>query len=349
MTNWLDEPPYPWHLAAGRDLHKRLIEAYFEPVEVRTLVQKAKAPDWTGINWNTSISRVWVDILSRGAAEGALRTLLAFIVGQPALPQPTAEFIRAILDDREPATDAAPPGAQGQPLVAAVTREEALLFGDNLSESVGEIPELLASIERVMKARSAICRLLVKDGNGRTSLGTGTLLAGNRILTNHHVVFPEQKVASVVTAEFDYEQDARGQAIKSRRVSCDIGSIRSNGDDDWAVITVAEPPATAVAFDLGALHAAAKPDERAFILQHPAGKPKRLGFVRNKVASVDARRVYYLTDTEPGSSGSPVFNGDGQMIALHRAGGEPQKFPGLPPVKKNEGVRIDVIAAAVLA
>ena len=72
------------------------------------------------------------------------------------------------------------------------------------------------------------------------------------------------------------------------------------------------------------------------------------GFVRNRVSSVETRRVYYLTDTEPGSSGSPVFNGMGQMIALHRAGGTPQKFTGLPPVKKNEGVRIDVIAPAIL-
>jgi len=58
--------------------------------------------------------------------------------------------------------------------------------------------------------------------------------------------------------------------------------------------------------------------------------------------------VYYLTDTEEGSSGSPVFNTQGQMIAIHRAGGTPQKLIGVDTVKKNEGVRTDVIALNVL-
>jgi Trypsin-like peptidase domain len=87
--------------------------------------------------------------------------------------------------------------------------------------------------------------------------------------------------------------------------------------------------------------------ERAFILQHPDGDLKRLAFVRNRIASVADRRVYYLTDTKGGSSGSPVFDARGKLIALHRAGGEPQKLAGVDPVKKNEGVRMDVIAATV--
>jgi hypothetical protein len=42
-----------------------------------------------------------------------------------------------------------------------------------------------------------------------------------------------------------------------------------------------------------------------------------------------------------------VFDASGKLIALHRAGGTPQKLTGAAPVKKNEGVRVDVIAAAV--
>jgi len=42
-----------------------------------------------------------------------------------------------------------------------------------------------------------------------------------------------------------------------------------------------------------------------------------------------------------------VFDARGKLIALHRAGGEPQKLTGADPVKKNEGVRLDVIAATV--
>ena len=48
--------------------------------------------------------------------------------------------------------------------------------------------------------------------------------------------------------------------------------------------------------------------DRAFIVQHPDGQQKRLGFVRNMITAVTDDRVQYLTDTQPGSSGAPVFD-----------------------------------------
>ena len=43
---------------------------------------------------------------------------------------------------------------------------------------------------------------------------------------------------------------------------------------------------------------------------------------------IDDRVVQYLADTQAGSSGSPVFNADGQLIGLHHAGGRPQEVVG---------------------
>jgi endonuclease G len=63
---------------------------------------------------------------------------------------------------------------------------------------------------------------------------------------------------------------------------------------------------------------------RLNIIQHPQGGPKRLAIRSNFFMNSASRpnvphRLNYLTDTEPGSSGSPVLNDDWQVVALHSA------------------------------
>jgi V8-like Glu-specific endopeptidase len=72
-----------------------------------------------------------------------------------------------------------------------------------------------------------------------------------------------------------------------------------------------------------------------------------VGFVRNQVSFFDDRVVHYLTDTQEGSSGSPVFDRQGRLIALHHAGGRPQEVVGRSPMRKNEGIRISRIISGL--
>jgi hypothetical protein len=85
----------------------------------------------------------------------------------------------------------------------------------------------------------------------------------------------------------------------------------------------------------------------AYIIQHPSGDRKRLAYTRNQITAFDDRVVHYLSDTQPGSSGSPVLNAQAQLVALHHAGGRPQEIAGKPPLRKNEGIRIPRIAAGL--
>ncbi len=76
------------------------------------------------------------------------------------------------------------------------------------------------------------------------------------------------------------------------------------------------------------------------IIQHPAGRRKEVSLQKNEVVSIDANTLLYKTDTQRGSSGSPVFNNDWKLVALHHAGGE--KDPDGTWLN-NEGIRIDKI------
>jgi hypothetical protein len=56
---------------------------------------------------------------------------------------------------------------------------------------------------------------------------------------------------------------------------------------------------------------------RVNVLQHPEGKPMRLGFRTNFVVLGDDAVLAYLTDTASGSSGSPVCDDLWTVAALH--------------------------------
>ncbi|MEZ4303031.1 MAG: serine protease, partial [Polyangiaceae bacterium] len=57
------------------------------------------------------------------------------------------------------------------------------------------------------------------------------------------------------------------------------------------------------------------------IVQHPNGGYKKIALRNNQtVEHVDPRFIRYFADTHRGSSGSPVFNLKGQLVALHHTG-----------------------------
>lgn len=68
----------------------------------------------------------------------------------------------------------------------------------------------------------------------------------------------------------------------------------------------------------------------AYIVQHPGGDRKRLGFVRDHVRPSTTTSCT-TSQTAAGVSGSSVFEAEGRSIALHHARGTPQVVADKPP------------------
>ena len=84
------------------------------------------------------------------------------------------------------------------------------------------------------------------------------------------------------------------------------------------------------------------PDTPLFVVQHPKGAPLKLALDTNAVIGLNGNdtRVAYRTNTEPGSSGSPVFDQNWNLVALHHSGDPDSIMPSY-----NEGVPFSAIVA----
>jgi len=84
------------------------------------------------------------------------------------------------------------------------------------------------------------------------------------------------------------------------------------------------------------------PGQRLNVIQHPRGRRKEVALQSNTVTSIFNNHVRYSTDTEPGSSGSPVLNNSWDLVALHHAAGSQDSSGNW---QDNQGVRVDKIVA----
>ena len=77
------------------------------------------------------------------------------------------------------------------------------------------------------------------------------------------------------------------------------------------------------------------PEKRVNILGHPRGMTLRVSLQDNKLVSVGDRYLHYQTPTDPGSSGSPIFNQNWELVGIHHSASKEKQA--------NEGIRLDRI------
>lgn len=203
-----------------------------------------------------------------------------------------------------------------------------------------------------LRVSEPVCRVVLRDRRGAVEgSGTGFLVAPNVLLTNNHVI-NDTEVALRAHVEFNYQDDENfmPQPVYSFRL--DPQSLFLTDEElDFTFVAVHDNPRAAKSLaEFG--HLPLVPErgkviegEYVSIIQHPSGGPKAVTLRENEVRAISGDFVHYLTDTEPGSSGSPVFNDQWAVVALHHAGVPDKERPG--QWLANEGVRISSIAAFV--
>ncbi|MDJ0734757.1 MAG: effector-associated domain EAD1-containing protein [Nostocaceae cyanobacterium] len=212
--------------------------------------------------------------------------------------------------------------------------------------------EINAWREQLGKIESQVCRIEIASKQGKI-FGTGFLLAPDVVMTNYHVmetvITGQLAEPSDVTVRFDYKSLADGTTInpgiKYRLASqdwlidkspnnqgnrlpqpdeLDYALLRVDGSPGYEAIgSKAEPQAPL----RGWIKAPTEeymfsPDTPLFIVQHPEAEPLKLAIDTEAIIGLNENgtSVSYRTNTLAGSSGSPCFNSNWELVALHCGG-----------------------------
>jgi hypothetical protein len=236
-------------------------------------------------------------------------------------------------------------------------------------------------LENAVKIQQTVCRIEIPLHSGGKTFGTGFLIGPNLVVTNYHVIEPvvateddphytgDRATANQVTCRFDYREMSDGsrsagteyRLAPAWRVLLSpnnrFGQEPTINELDFAVLRLARPAGTLAVGDnpevegtqrgwikLSGVGAPALiRDTPLFIVQHPQAEPIKLALESVSILEVDAlrTRVRHRTNTEPGSSGSPCFDQNWNLVALHHSG-ETKADPGT-----NEGIPIDAIVSSM--
>lgn len=163
---------------------------------------------------------------------------------------------------------------------------------------------------------------------GGTRFGTGFIVGNGLALTNNHVL-PNPAEAEVSELVLDFEHNRIGARKTSERFVFDPERFFLTDEvHDYTLLAVSpmsergRPLEEFGYLPLLAEEGKIRIGDPVNIIQHPDGRMKTVvvhdsRFLHLDNESAEDRFCWYSSDTEPGSSGSPVFNNRWEVVALH--------------------------------
>ncbi len=212
-------------------------------------------------------------------------------------------------------------------------REEANALGENMEELEAIFgPDRMVTLSWYRKGLeqcNSIARVERRDGKGQ---GTGWLVnasdffpgqEGVLLLTNNHVVSQSPNPLAIYPEDTRVNFQAVGEVFE---VKDEVHWYSPYTDLDATFLKLkGEPKAKPITLYSKAMQMN-EPPPRLYIIGHPRGRDLELSLQDNHLLGCNERLLHYRTPTEPGSSGSPVFEPiDWRAVALHHKGTEKMK------------------------
>ncbi|MPV36379.1 serine protease [Georgenia subflava] len=209
-----------------------------------------------------------------------------------------------------------------------------------------------AWFEDLLRRCRAVARI---DGPYARPVGTGFLLRGADLhpalpavvlVTNAHVVPDAVAPEDAVVTFLGLGTPLPGLVVRRLLWSSPAGKL------DTAVLEI-DPPSgvdvNPVATRMPPL--GASPPSRVYVVGHPMGSGAvRVTIRDNDLLDHDDTMVHYRAPTEPGSSGSPVFDDRWRVLAVHHRGLDAMpRLHGSGVYPANEGVQLGRIRADMAA
>lgn len=195
-------------------------------------------------------------------------------------------------------------------------------------------------LEKALQAAKHVARVKLSAGSA-----TGFLIAEDILMTNNHV-FEDEQDARNAKLQFNYRMLADGNRAEEDVWECDPDQMfRTNPALDYSIVKIKEKNGQNAGEVWGFFNlrhgARVIENQRVNIIQHPRGRFQEIAFRDNQVKAVGDTYIQYITDTDYGTSGSPVLDDWFNVVALHN---QRVRDPNSPyRWYRNQGYQVDAI------
>lgn len=240
--------------------------------------------------------------------------------------------------------------ARGDKSALAPLSRRLACVATTITSTVDYLP--ISFLAKGAEVARAVGRLVNEDENPD---GTAFMISNSLLFTAGHAI-PCPKVAKERFVQFDFDVDVSGAEKRQTGFSlCPDRFFHTNTDEtlDYSIVALGSPVGSSATPPVGycPLPATEEHHIEAFvnIIQHPLKARKQVVVRENQVLCIPKKFLYYQAETDDGSSGSPVFNDDWELVGHHRYGTSRQalKLPNgcMYPDAVGEGVPATSVVA----